>query len=262
MRYLAEMPRKDTSDSRAARTDFGFRHVSEDEKTRLVHDVFDSVAPRYDLMNDLMSAGIHRRWKALLIDRLAPQPGQRLLDLAGGTGDVARRFLARAGAGGSAVVCDINESMVRAGRDRSIDRGVLDDIEWVVGDAETLPIASSSVDACTISFGLRNVTRKQAALTEACRVLKPGGRFLCLEFSRVEGALLRRIYDLYSFAILPRLGQVVARDRDAYQYLVESIRRFPPQAELAAMMREAGFEQVNWRNLSGGIAAIHSGWRL
>lgn len=262
MRYLAKMTRHDTSHSHDDNADFGFRRVTEAEKTRLVRGVFDRVASRYDLMNDLMSGGIHRLWKAQLLARLDPRPGQVLLDLAGGTGDIARRFLARAGDGGGAIVCDINETMIREGRDRSIDRGVLDDLAWIVGNAEDLPLASNSVDACTISFGLRNVTRIAAALAEARRVLKPGGRFLCLEFSRVKGPLLRRAYDLYSFAVLPRLGQAVARDRDAYTYLVESIRRFPPQQELAGMMQEAGFEQVSWRNLSGGIAAIHAGWRL
>jgi len=262
MRYLAEMTRQDTSHSRERAADFGFTRVSEAEKTRLVRDVFDRVATRYDLMNDLMSGGIHRLWKARLIEKLDPRPGQTLLDLAGGTGDIARGFLARAGTSGAAIVCDINESMIRRGRDRSIDAGIVDAITWITGDAENLPFVSGCVDLCTISFGLRNVTRIAAALKEAWRVLKPGGRFFCLEFSRVEAPLLRRAYDLYSFAVLPRLGQVVARDRDAYQYLVESIRRFPAQEELAAMMREAGFEQVNWRNLSGGIAAIHVGWRL
>lgn len=256
------MRRQDTSHTQDRDTDFGFRRVSEAEKTQLVHGVFDRVAARYDLMNDLMSGGIHRLWKIQLIERLDPRPGQSLLDLAGGTGDVARRFLDRAGKGGLAIVCDINESMIRHGRDRGIDRGILDDIAWIAGDAESLPLSDSSIDACTISFGLRNVTRIDLALREIRRVLKPGGRFFCLEFSRVEGKLLRRAYDFYSFALLPRLGQVVARDRDAYQYLVESIRRFPPQQELAAMMEEAGLEQVRWRNLSGGIAAIHSGWRL
>ena len=248
------------TDSR--QTDFGFRSVGEDEKTHLVREVFDHVAGSYDLMNDLMSGGIHRRWKAQLIARLNPRPGETLLDIAGGTGDIARRFLGRAGKTGHAIICDINEAMVRAGRDRAIDDGIIDGITWMVGDGETLPIASASVDACTISFGLRNVTRKSDALKEAYRVLKPGGRFLCLEFSRVEAPLLRRAYDVYSFTVLPLLGGVVAKDRDAYQYLAESIRRFPPQAELAAMMKDAGFEQVSWRNLSGGIAAIHSGWRL
>lgn len=256
------MPRQHTSGPENRQTDFGFRRVGEREKARLVRAVFDHVAPRYDLMNDLMSGGVHRLWKALLIERLRPRPGETLLDLAGGTGDIARRFLDRAGAASRVIVCDVNAAMVSTGRDRAIDDGVLHGIAWIVGDAENLPLADCAVDACTVSFGLRNVTRKEAALAEARRVLKPGGRFLCLEFSRVEAPVLRRLYDFYSFAVLPRLGAVVARDRDAYQYLVESIRRFPVQAELAAMMNAAGFEQVSWRNLSGGIAAIHCGWRL
>jgi demethylmenaquinone methyltransferase/2-methoxy-6-polyprenyl-1,4-benzoquinol methylase len=256
------MPRQNSRAREARQTDFGFREVGENEKTRLVREVFDNVASRYDLMNDLMSGGIHRVWKADLIARLQPRPGEILLDLAGGTGDIARRFLGRAGKTGQVIVCDINESMVSAGRDRALDDGILSGITWTVGNAEELPIADSSVDCCTISFGLRNVTHKQKALEEARRVLKPGGRFFCLEFSRVETPVLRRLYDIYSFTVLPRLGAVVARDRDAYQYLVESIRRFPPQAELAAMMERAGFEQVTWRNLSAGIAAIHCGWRL
>lgn len=256
------MPRQHSRASQVRQTDFGFREVDEHEKTRLVREVFDHVASRYDLMNDLMSGGIHRRWKAELIDRLKPRPGEILLDLAGGTGDIARRFLGRAGKGGQVIVCDINAAMVAAGRDRALDDGIFKDITWLVGDAAALPLADASIDCCTISFGLRNVTHKETALEEARRVLRPGGRFLCLEFSRVEAPLLRRLYDLYSFTVLPRLGAVVARDRDAYQYLVESIRRFPPQAKLAAMMDRAGFEQVSWRNLSGGIAAIHSGWRL
>jgi demethylmenaquinone methyltransferase/2-methoxy-6-polyprenyl-1,4-benzoquinol methylase len=213
-------------------------------------------------MNDLMSGGIHRLWKAELIERLNPRAGQRLLDLAGGTGDIAQRVLDRAGPEAHVVVCDLSESMLRQGRDRAIDAGRLRGIEWVAADAEALPLASRSVDACTIAFGLRNVTHIDKTLAEARRVLKPGGRFLCLEFSRVELPLLRPFYDLYSFAVLPTLGQLVARDRDAYQYLVESIRRFPPQEALADLMREAGFEQVSWRNLSGGIAALHSGWRI
>jgi demethylmenaquinone methyltransferase/2-methoxy-6-polyprenyl-1,4-benzoquinol methylase len=255
------MPRQHSRAAQTRQTDFGFREVGEDEKTRLVREVFDHVAGRYDLMNDLMSGGIHRRWKAELIDRLKPRPNEILLDVAGGTGDIARRFLRRAKSG-QVIVCDINAAMVSAGRDRALDDGILNGITWLVGDAEDLPLADASVDCCTISFGLRNVTRKERALEEVRRVLKPAGRFFCLEFSQVEAPLLRRLYDLYSFTILPRLGAVVARDRDAYQYLVESIRRFPPQAELAAMMGRAGFEQVSWRNLSGGIAAIHSGWRL
>jgi demethylmenaquinone methyltransferase/2-methoxy-6-polyprenyl-1,4-benzoquinol methylase len=256
------MPRQNSRAPEARQTDFGFREVDESEKTRLVRDVFDNVASSYDLMNDLMSGGIHRVWKADLIARLQPRPGEILLDLAGGTGDIARRFLGRAGKTGQVIVCDINESMVSAGRDRALDDGILSGITWTVGNAEELPIADSSVDCCTISFGLRNVTHKQKALEEARRVLKPGGRFFCLEFSHVEAPMLRRLYDIYSFNVLPRLGAVIARDRDAYQYLVESIRRFPPQAELAAMMERAGLEQVTWRNLSAGIAAIHCGWRL
>jgi demethylmenaquinone methyltransferase / 2-methoxy-6-polyprenyl-1,4-benzoquinol methylase len=254
---LQHMTGTDTSE-----TDFGFRRVAAADKAGLVRRVFDAVADRYDLMNDLMSAGVHRLWKSRLIDRLGPRPGQVLLDIAGGTGDIALRFLDRAGATGRAVVCDVNEAMLRRGRDRAIDRGRVDCIDWIAGDAERLPVASMSVDACTIAFGLRNVTRIAAALQEARRVLKPGGRFLCLEFSRVSLPLLARAYDLYSFAFLPRLGEVVTGDRDAYQYLVESIRRFPPQDALVRAMSEAGFERVLYRNLTGGIVALHSGWRL
>jgi demethylmenaquinone methyltransferase/2-methoxy-6-polyprenyl-1,4-benzoquinol methylase len=249
------MPVKETAD-------FGYRRVPAREHTRLVHDVFARVARRYDLMNDLMSGGIHRLWKAELIDRLGPRPGQVLLDVAGGTGDIARRFVARAGGGARAIICDINVNMLEAGRARSLDAGEGDAVRWLCGDAEALPIASASVDAYTIAFGLRNVTRIPAALAEARRVLSPGGHFLCLEFSNVDHPLLKRVYDLYSFTVLPRLGAVVAQDRDAYQYLVESIRRFPSRQQLAELMREAGFERVTARPLSGGIAAIHSGWRL
>jgi demethylmenaquinone methyltransferase/2-methoxy-6-polyprenyl-1,4-benzoquinol methylase len=213
-------------------------------------------------MNDLMSGFLHRRWKSYLIDRLDPRPGQCLLDIAGGTGDVALRFLDRFAGEGRAIVCDINESMVRRGRDRAIDRGRLAGIDWLAGDAERLPVASMSVDACTIAFGLRNVTRIEAALAEARRVLKPGGKFLCLEFSTVSLPLLARAYDVYSFAVLPLLGQAVTGDRDAYQYLVESIRRFPAQDALARLMEDAGFERVGFRNLTGGITALHVGWRL
>jgi demethylmenaquinone methyltransferase/2-methoxy-6-polyprenyl-1,4-benzoquinol methylase len=241
--------------------DFGYRRVKAEEKARLVRDVFDSVSPRYDLMNDLMSGGIHRLWRAELIDRLAPRPGQCLLDVAGGTGGIAERFLARAGAA-RAIVCDINESMLQRGRDRAVDAGRLAGIDWICGDAECLPVRSASVDAYTIAFGLRNVTHIDAALAEARRVLKPGGRFFCLEFSRVDTPLLRQAYDFYSFAVLPLMGQVVAGDREAYQYLVESIRRFPPQDELAQRMAAAGLERVSFKNLTGGIAALHSGWRL
>jgi demethylmenaquinone methyltransferase / 2-methoxy-6-polyprenyl-1,4-benzoquinol methylase len=255
---LQHMTGSDTS----GEADFGFRRVAIEAKAGLVRRVFDNVADRYDLMNDLMSGGIHRRWKAALIDRLNPRPGTVLLDLAGGTGDVATRFLDRAGPGSLALVCDINRAMLARGRDRAIDRGRLDGIIWLAGDAERLPLASSSVDACTVAFGLRNVTRLEVALAEVRRVLKPGGRFLSLEFGRVALPALARAYDLYSFNVLPRIGQWVTGDGDAYRYLVESIRRYPPQEEVAALMREAGFEQVGFRNLTGGIAALHSGWRL
>ncbi len=245
-------------------TDFGFERVPLEEKRHLVRRVFEAVAPRYDLMNDLMSGGIHRLWKAEMIRWLNPRPGQLLLDVAGGTGDIAERFLSAAGAGTGSVatICDINRAMVEAGRDRALDRGRVADILWICGDAEALPVRSSSVDAVTIAFGLRNVTRIEAALAEMRRVLKPGGRFICLEFSHVGMPALARLYDLYSFSVLPRLGAAVAGDREAYQYLVESIRRFPKQEDLVQRMEAAGLEQVRFRNLSGGIAALHSGWRL
>jgi demethylmenaquinone methyltransferase/2-methoxy-6-polyprenyl-1,4-benzoquinol methylase len=242
--------------------DFGYRRVKAAEKPFLVRQLFDGVASRYDLMNDLMSGGVHRLWKAELIQRLNPRPGQVLIDVAGGTGDIAGRFLDSAGASARAIVCDLTPGMLQQGRARAVDRGLLAGIDWVCGDAEQLPIAAGAVDAYTIAFGLRNVTHIAAALSEARRVLKPGGRFLCLEFGRVELPLLRQIYELYSFTVLPRLGAVVAGDRDAYQYLVESIRRFPPQPELARMIGDAGLEQVSVRNLSGGIAALYSAWRL
>jgi demethylmenaquinone methyltransferase / 2-methoxy-6-polyprenyl-1,4-benzoquinol methylase len=247
-------------DIAGGRTHFGFREVEEGAKTGLVREVFDSVAGRYDLMNDLMSGGVHRLWKSVLIDMLRPRPGMRLLDVAGGTGDIARRFLDAGG--GHVTVCDINASMVRVGRDRAIDRGVLGAIDWLVADAEALPFADSTVGAYTIAFGLRNVTHVEQALAEARRVLRPGGRFLCLEFSHVSAPWFQAIYDRYSFSVLPALGAVVAGDRDAYRYLVESIRRFPPQDRLAEMMRGVGLDLVSYRNLTGGIAAIHSAWRI
>ena len=213
-------------------------------------------------MNDLMSGGIHRLWKGALIEWLAPRPGQLLLDVAGGTGDIARRFLARTGASGRAVVCDLTPAMLAVGRDRAIDQGIVSGIDWVAGDAQSLPLADRSVDAYTIAFGLRNVAEIDKALAEARRVLKPGGRFLCLEFSQVVLPQLKQLYDLYSFQILPWMGRIVAGDRDAYVYLVESIRRFPPQQELIEHMTAAGLERASYRNLSGGIAALHSAWRI
>jgi demethylmenaquinone methyltransferase/2-methoxy-6-polyprenyl-1,4-benzoquinol methylase len=244
----------------SGRTHFGFADVARGDKAGMVRSVFDSVAPRYDLMNDLMSAGVHRLWKDALIDWLCPRCNMHLLDVAGGTGDIAFRFL-KAG-GGRVSVCDINERMVSGGRDRALDRGLVDGIDWCVGDAEALPLPARALDAYTIAFGLRNVTDPAAALTEAYRVLKPGGRFLCLEFSHVVLPWLADLYDRYSFSVLPWIGQAVAQDRDAYRYLVESIRRFPEQPALAAMMTEAGFARATWRNMSGGIVAMHSGWRL
>ncbi|MBT4769637.1 MAG: bifunctional demethylmenaquinone methyltransferase/2-methoxy-6-polyprenyl-1,4-benzoquinol methylase UbiE [Rhodospirillaceae bacterium] len=261
------------SASASATTHFGFRTVSENEKAGLVRNVFEKVAGRYDLMNDLMSMGIHRLWKSSLLDWLAPQPGMALLDVAGGTGDIARGFLARcakaadsAASGSSAIICDINPAMIEAGRDRAFDKGLAQGLAhglgWACGDAEKLPFADNSMDAYTVGFGLRNVTHIPEALSEARRVLKPGGRFLCLEFSHVVLPVLDRLYDLYSFNVLPTLGEMVANDRESYVYLAESIRRFPDQASFAAMVSSAGFDQVTYRNLSGGIAALHSGWRL
>lgn len=240
-------------------THFGFRTVRAAEKRSLVGAVFDSVASRYDLMNDLMSGGIHRLWKTAMLDWLNPQPQQTLLDVGGGTGDIAFGFLDRGG--GEVFVVDINREMLAVGRDRAVDRGFMRGLDWVCGDAEQLPVADCSVDVFTIAFAIRNVTHIEAALAEARRVLKPGGRFLCLEFSRVSLPVLDRLYDTYSFRVLPVLGRFVAGDADAYRYLAESIRRFPPQERFAQMIRAAGLDLVTWRNLSGGIAALHSAWR-
>ena len=249
--------------------DFGFRQVPVAEKKKLVRSVFDSVAGKYDLMNDLMSGGIHRLWKDELIRLLCPRPGEHLLDVAGGTGDIAFRFLAatekRAGTKidqARVTVCDINHAMLSVGRDRAIDHGILRGIDWICGDAEQLPVPSGSIDCYTIAFGLRNVTDIDRALSEARRVLRPGGRFLCLEFSKVTLPLLEKPYDFYSFEVLPRLGAWVAGDADSYRYLAESIRRFPPQQELVDRMARAGLERARYRNLTGGVAAIHIGWRV
>jgi demethylmenaquinone methyltransferase/2-methoxy-6-polyprenyl-1,4-benzoquinol methylase len=240
---------------------FGFRRVDAAEKTELVRAVFSSVAGRYDLMNDLMSGGIHRLWKAAMIDWLNPRAGQQILDVAGGTGDIAFRILDRAPEA-RITICDLTPEMLSVGRDRAIDRGILHGIEWIAGNAEALPVGEMRFDAYTIAFGLRNVGDQMQALREAYRALRPGGRFLCLEFSHVAIPALAKLYDLYSFKVLPWLGQQVAKDRDSYQYLVESIRRFPTQEKLAGMIAEAGFQQVGYRNLSAGIAALHSGWRI
>jgi demethylmenaquinone methyltransferase / 2-methoxy-6-polyprenyl-1,4-benzoquinol methylase len=248
---------------------FGFRDVPEDEKEGLVKEVFSSVAARYDLMNDLMSAGVHRIWKDAMVEWLNPRPGWAVLDVAGGTGDIAFRMVEMArqrmkqSGGGEAqvTVCDINADMLGEGRRRAEEKGEAG-IEWVCGNAESLPFPDCSFDAYTIAFGIRNVTHIDRALAEARRVLKPGGRFLCLEFSKVEVPGLDALYDAYSFKLLPKIGGLVAKDEESYRYLAESIRRFPPQAKFAQMIADAGLEQVKVRNLSGGIAAMHSAWRL
>ncbi|TGD67372.1 bifunctional demethylmenaquinone methyltransferase/2-methoxy-6-polyprenyl-1,4-benzoquinol methylase UbiE [Tabrizicola sp. WMC-M-20] len=242
-------------------THFGYQTVAEGDKAGMVHGVFTRVASKYDIMNDLMSGGVHRLWKDAMMDWLAPRPGQRLLDVAGGTGDVAFRFLTRA-PGANAVVCDLTESMLVAGRQRAEADSMADRLGWVVGDAMALPFESNSFDVYTISFGIRNVTRISDALSEAYRVLRPGGRLMVLEFSRIPNDLMQKAYDLYSFNVIPRMGQIVAGDRDSYQYLVESIRKFPDQETFATMIRQAGFEQVKYRNQTMGIAALHSGWKL
>ena len=248
------------------RASFGARDVTAAEKPGLVRAVFERVAGRYDLMNDLMSAGVHRLWKDAAAARLNPQPGELIIDCAGGTGDMAARLwrmaqaarTRRGGAAARVVVVDYNAAMVAAGRERELPA----EIEWAVGDAQALPLPDACANAYVISFGLRNVTDIAAALAEARRVLAPGGRFLCLEFSRPVAAGLRRIYDAYSFRVIPAIGETVAKDREAYQYLVESIRRFPDQTRLAAMMREAGFGQVSATNFTGGVAALHQGWAV
>src|SRR5690625_1390369 len=256
------MSSKQPSSAGQPTTHFGFREIAETEKAPRVRDIFTNVAGRYDLMNDLMSGGIHRLWKDEMVSWLKPRTDWQVVDVAGGTGDIAFRIRDHLGPQGSVAVCDLTEGMLQVGRDRALDAGRLGGLLWVSGDAQRLPFPDRSFDAYTIAFGLRNVTRIEEALAEARRVLKPGGRFLCLEFSQVVLPLLDRFYDAYSFRLLPRLGQLVARDRDSYVYLVESIRRFPPQRELADLLRAAGLEQPRWRNLSGGIAALHSAWRL
>jgi demethylmenaquinone methyltransferase/2-methoxy-6-polyprenyl-1,4-benzoquinol methylase len=242
-------------------THFGFQTVGEKDKAGMVHGVFTNVASRYDVMNDVMSVGIHRVWKDAMMDWLAPRDGQALLDVAGGTGDIAFRFLKRA-PGAGATVLDMTESMLVEGQKRAEAAHLAEKLNWVVGDAMALPFEANTFDVYTISFGIRNVTRIPDALSEAFRVLKPGGRLMVLEFSQLPNDGLQKLYDLYSFNVIPRMGQAIANDRESYQYLVESIRNFPEQEVFAEMIRTAGFEQVKYRNLSMGIAALHSGWKL
>lgn len=242
-------------------THFGRQTVPEDQKAGMVHGVFTNVASKYDVMNDVMSMGIHRVWKDAMMDWLAPRNGQRLLDVAGGTGDIAFRFLDRA-PGATATVLDMTESMLVEGRKRAEAAQLADRLDWVVGDAMALPFEDNSFDVYTISFGIRNVTRIEDALTEAFRVLRPGGRMMVLEFSQLPNHGLQWLYDRYSYNVIPEMGRLIANDRESYQYLVESIRRFPDQESFAAMIRAAGFENVKFRNLTFGVAALHSGWKI
>ena len=246
-------------------TSYGFKRVGEGQKQSLVNDVFHKVANRYDLMNDLMSGGLHRAWKDALVTAVNPPRGEQpfaLIDVAGGTGDIALRVVAAGGAGTRATVCDINGEMLAVGRERAAERGLDQTVAFVEGNAEALPFPDRSFDAYTIAFGIRNVPRIEAALAEAYRVLKIGGRFLCLEFSTVDVPGLDTLYDLYSFNVIPALGRSVAGDAEAYRYLVESIRRFPKPNDFAATIGAAGFRRVGAQPLTGGVVALHSGWRL
>lgn len=242
-------------------THFGFETVSESEKAGRVQGVFGSVALRYDIMNDVMSGGIHRLWKGAMMDWLAPRSGQKLLDVAGGTGDIAYRFLKRAGQG-HATVLDLTEEMLVEGRKRAEASQMIDQLDWSVGDAMALPFPDNGFDVYTISFGIRNVTRPQDALNEAFRVLRPGGRIMVLEFSQIPNPAMQWAYDKYSFNLIPLMGQLIANDRDSYQYLVESIRKFPDQETFLKMVRSAGFENAKYRNLTAGVACLHSGWKI
>lgn len=243
-------------------THFGFETVSEAEKARKVGAVFDSVAPNYDLMNDVMSFGIHRYWKHFAAQLSGVRGNSRVLDLAGGTGDMAKRLAARIGAQGQLVIADINRAMLSVGRDRLTNEGAVGNILYVQADAEHLPFPDDYFDCITIAFGLRNVTHKDAALAAMCRVLKPGGRVLILEFSRTRAPALQALYDWYSFKILPRLGKWIARDESSYRYLAESIRMHPDQDTLKAVMVASGFERCDYLNLSGGIVALHRGYKF
>lgn len=240
-------------------TDFGYRKIPEEEKAARVDEVFGSVAPRYDLMNDLMSGGLHRWWKRFAVEASGVRPGERVLDIAGGTGDLARLFARRVGAAGEVVMTDINRAMLKLGRDRLLDAGIVAPVAQC--NAESLPFGRDRFDCVSVAFGLRNMTRKEVALAEMRRVLKPGGRLLVLEFSKVWGPLAP-LYDAYSFGVLPRLGRLVAGDAGAYRYLAESIRMHPDQESLKEIMEHAGFERVEYFNLAAGIVALHRGYKL
>lgn len=245
---------------------FGYQRIEPDQKTRNVINVFDSVAEKYDRMNDIMSFGLHRYWKDRFVRKIMPRRGMHVLDVAGGTGDIAFRLHKKTGKEGLVSICDINRNMLEVGRYRAFNKGIVPDrdngLEFICANAENLPFCDNTVDVFTIAFGLRNVTHVDNALTEARRVLKPGGRFFCLEFSRMDHAILDRVYDFYSFKVIPQMGGIVAKDKPSYRYLVESIRRFPDQEHLADRIRTAGFENVKFENLIFGVAAIHQGLKL
>ncbi|MFW1676544.1 bifunctional demethylmenaquinone methyltransferase/2-methoxy-6-polyprenyl-1,4-benzoquinol methylase UbiE [Pontibacter sp. JAM-7] len=240
-------------------THFGYQQVNRDEKVKRVADVFHSVAGKYDLMNDLMSGGVHRLWKRITIEQSGVRRGHKVLDIAGGTGDLTLRFSRIVGPEGKVVLADINDSMLKVGRDKLLDNGVTGNVEFVQANAERLPFPDNTFDVITIAFGLRNVTDKDAALQSMARVLKPGGKLLVLEFSKTENPLLTKAYDFYSFNILPKIGSVVAGDEESYRYLAESIRMHPDQETLKSMMETAGLSQCRYQNLTGGIVALHTG---
>lgn len=243
------------------KTHFGYREVPIQEKESLVSEVFRSVAPKYDLMNDLMSLGLHRLWKRFTIDRAALRPGHMVLDVASGTGDLAKAMARIVGLSGKIIMSDINEAMLAVGRDKLIDAGIVGNVECLIADAQALPLPDNEVDRITIAFGLRNVTDKEKALRSMYRVLKPGGKLLILEFSHPQTPVLDKLYDFYSFNIIPKLGELITNDRDSYQYLVESIRMHPNQETLKNMLENAGFSDVKYFNLNGGIVALHEGYK-
>ena len=257
-----ENSRKDDNNATDDTTHFGYKTVAKDEKVSMVASVFHSVAAQYDVMNDLMSFGIHRLWKRFTIDASGVRPGNTVLDLAGGTGDLTAKFSQLVGREGKVILADINSSMLNVGRDKLRDLGLVQNIEYVQANAQYLPFEDNTFDIVTIAFGLRNVTDKDMALRSIYRVLKPGGRLLVLEFSKPEYELVNKAYDFYSFNILPKMGEIVAKDGDSYQYLAESIRMHPDQETLKTMMDDAGFEQTGYKNLTGGVVALHKGYKF